>query len=313
VKLPAAATGRYFCLESLSAFDGQPFTAVAELNLLDVDGKALSHEGWTIAYNRPPRWIVAAPGRVNVIGEHTDYNDGFVLPMAIERYAIMAADSAAAPDIISIYDTHFKENATIDVSAPVTKGSPKWSNYIRGALCGFQNRGVKVPTLDVAFMSTVPLGGGLCADRRLADHGSKPSLFRRSRQGIAETVEKLRLKGSLFAMMALLKTGPAKAGDCTGTNEMPAQIPYLMDSQGYAFNQKSFSLPKQNTNSLRNLQFIGRQWFISFSLPARKTSWSLWNNSNFKYVGRNTDQISVLAPYAAFSRYECDITYSFDF
>ena len=50
VKLPAPATGRYFCLESLSAFDGQPFTSVAELNLVDADGKALSHEGWTIAY-----------------------------------------------------------------------------------------------------------------------------------------------------------------------------------------------------------------------------------------------------------------------
>src|ERR1700743_267994 len=47
-------------------------------------------------YGREPRWIVAAPGRVNVIGEHTDYNDGFVLPMAIERYAIMAADTGAA-------------------------------------------------------------------------------------------------------------------------------------------------------------------------------------------------------------------------
>ena len=45
-------------------------------------------------YGRAPRRIVAAPGRVNVIGEHTDYNDGFVLPMAIERYAIMAADSS---------------------------------------------------------------------------------------------------------------------------------------------------------------------------------------------------------------------------
>jgi hypothetical protein len=114
-------------------------------------------------------------------------------------------------------------------------------------------------------------------------------------------------------MMALLNTGPTKAGDCTGTNEMPAQIRYLMDSQGYAFNQKSYSLPEQNTNSLRNLQCIGRQRFIPFSLPARKIGWSLWNNSNFKYVGRNTDQISVLAPYAALSLYECDITYSFDF
>jgi len=118
-------------------------------------------------YGRAPRWIVAAPGRVNVIGEHTDYNDGFVLPMAIERYAIMAADAAAAPGKISIYDTHFKEGATVDVSAPVTKGQPKWSNYIRGVLAGFQNRGVKLPALDVALLTTVPLGGGLSSSAAL--------------------------------------------------------------------------------------------------------------------------------------------------
>ncbi len=118
-------------------------------------------------YGRAPRWIVAAPGRVNVIGEHTDYNDGFVLPMAIERYAIMAADNSATTGKISIYDAAFKENATIDISAPVTKGSPKWSNYIRGVLCGFKNRGVTIPALDVAFMSTVPLGGGLSSSAAL--------------------------------------------------------------------------------------------------------------------------------------------------
>ncbi len=118
-------------------------------------------------YRRPPRWIVAAPGRVNVIGEHTDYNDGFVLPMAIERYAIMAADAGGSPGNMSIYDTHFKESAAIDVSAPVTKGQPKWSNYIRGVLAGFQHRGVKIPPLDVAFMSTVPLGGGLSSSAAL--------------------------------------------------------------------------------------------------------------------------------------------------
>ncbi|HEY2328911.1 MAG TPA: galactokinase [Verrucomicrobiae bacterium] len=118
-------------------------------------------------YGRPPRWIAAAPGRVNVIGEHTDYNDGFVLPMAIERYAVMAADAAAAPGKISIYDAHFQESAMIDISAPVAKGPPKWSNYIRGVLCGFQNRGVKIPALDVAFMSTVPLGGGLSSSAAL--------------------------------------------------------------------------------------------------------------------------------------------------
>ena len=47
-------------------------------------------------FGRPPRWIAAAPGRVNIIGEHTDYNDGFVLPMAIERYTVIAADRPAS-------------------------------------------------------------------------------------------------------------------------------------------------------------------------------------------------------------------------
>lgn len=118
-------------------------------------------------YGRPPRWIVAAPGRVNVIGEHTDYNDGFVLPMAIERYAIMAADLAPAPGAIAFFDTQFKESAQIDVTARVTKGEPKWSNYIRGVLAGFQNRGVSLPGLEVAFLSTVPLGGGLSSSAAL--------------------------------------------------------------------------------------------------------------------------------------------------
>lgn len=101
-------------------------------------------------YGRPPRWIAAAPGRVNIIGEHTDYNDGFVLPMAIERHAIMAADAASAPGEICVYDTQFKETAQFDVSLPVTKSQPKWSNYIRGVLAGFKNRGVVIPALDVA-------------------------------------------------------------------------------------------------------------------------------------------------------------------
>ena len=53
---------------------------------------------FTSTYGRPPRWIAAAPGRVNVIGEHTDYNDGFVLPMAIDRYTVIAAAPAAGWD-----------------------------------------------------------------------------------------------------------------------------------------------------------------------------------------------------------------------
>jgi galactokinase len=119
-------------------------------------------------YGRPPRWIVAAPGRVNVIGEHTDYNDGFVLPMAIERYTVMAADiSQSTTPRIYIHDSRAGDTAQIDVSKPVVKGNPRWSNYVRGVVAGFQNRGVRIPSLDVSLVSTVPLGGGLSSSAAL--------------------------------------------------------------------------------------------------------------------------------------------------
>jgi len=121
---------------------------------------------YKIIYGHPPRWIVAAPGRVNVIGEHTDYNDGFVLPMAIERYVVMAADLGADGGV-SVYDVEFKQTARIDVSQPVTKGEPKWSNYLRGVMAGFQRRGEKIPGLAVVLLSTVPLGGGLSSSAAL--------------------------------------------------------------------------------------------------------------------------------------------------
>ena len=119
-------------------------------------------------YGRPPRWIVAAPGRVNVIGEHTDYNGGFVLPMAIERYTVMAADisQSSAPRIL-IHDSRARDTAQIDISKPIAKADPRWSNYLRGVAAGFQNRGATIPALDVALASTVPLGGGLSSSAAL--------------------------------------------------------------------------------------------------------------------------------------------------
>ncbi|HEU6448638.1 MAG TPA: galactokinase [Verrucomicrobiae bacterium] len=119
-------------------------------------------------YGREPRWIVAAPGRVNVIGEHTDYNDGFVLPMAIARYAVMAADLRKSSDAkIFVHDSRAGDAAQIDVSKPVAKGDPKWSNYVRGVIAGFQDCGVKIPALDIELVSTVPLGGGLSSSAAL--------------------------------------------------------------------------------------------------------------------------------------------------
>ena len=119
-------------------------------------------------YGRPPRWIVAAPGRVNLIGEHTDYNDGFVLPTAIERYAVMAADKAAdGKKIVQIHDVSGAEPAFIDISVPLKPGPPKWSNYPRGVIAGCLERNMNPDGLDVLLNSTVPLGSGLSSSASL--------------------------------------------------------------------------------------------------------------------------------------------------
>src|SRR5215471_1579670 len=90
-------------------------------------------------FGRDPRWIAAAPGRVNVIGEHTDYNDGFVLPMAIDRYTIIAAAPAAdGSKKIQLRTSHGDAPATVDLDQPLkpaAKGA--WSNYPVGVIAGF--------------------------------------------------------------------------------------------------------------------------------------------------------------------------------
>src|SRR3954453_5505744 len=117
-------------------------------------------------YGRAPRWIIAAPGRVNLIGEHTDYNDGFVLPMAIERYTLIAGGSNGGRDV-TVHSITTGETASFSLRAPLARGEPGWSNYIRGVIAGFQERGTKVPGFDAVIDSSVPFGGGLSSSAAL--------------------------------------------------------------------------------------------------------------------------------------------------
>ena len=121
------------------------------------------------AFGRRPRWAAAAPGRVNVIGEHTDYNDGFVLPMAIERYTVIAAAPAAkGRNTLQFRSTQGDGMAVIDLGRPL-KPAPKgaWSNYPLGVVAGFLARGAKIGGFDALIHSTVPLGGGLSSSAAL--------------------------------------------------------------------------------------------------------------------------------------------------
>ena len=139
-----------------------PFMTLTEL------GKFVA-EQFTKTYGRPPRWVAAAPGRVNVIGEHTDYNDGFVFPMAIDRYTVIAAaDSNGKTDKIQLRSTAEDAPAQIDLDQPLkpaAKGT--WFNYPLGVIAGFVARGLKPGPFDALIHSTVPLGGGLSSSAAL--------------------------------------------------------------------------------------------------------------------------------------------------
>lgn len=117
-------------------------------------------------FGHAPRWVVAAPGRVNLIGEHTDYNDGFVLPMALERCTIMAGDRLPGHEAI-VHSVTTGDSTHIELRPRVQTGSPSWSNYVRGVVAGFQKKGFRVPAFSAVIDSEVPFGGGLASSAAL--------------------------------------------------------------------------------------------------------------------------------------------------
>lgn len=118
-------------------------------------------------HGRPPRWMAAAPGRVNLIGEHTDYNEGFVLPMAIARHTLVAAAPHPQPRA-TIFSATQNDAVLIDLDAPITPSSPAWANYVRGVVAGFRQRGLRLPGFEAVILSSISPGAGLASSAALA-------------------------------------------------------------------------------------------------------------------------------------------------
>ena len=107
-----------------------------------------------------------APGRVNLIGEHTDYNDGYVMPIAIELYTWVAA--GRRPDrILRVQSLHFGE--TIELPLDEFAGPPRqhWSDYIRGVAAVLEASGQKLSGANLVIQGQLPLGGGLSSSASL--------------------------------------------------------------------------------------------------------------------------------------------------
>jgi galactokinase len=111
-------------------------------------------------YGTAPDVLARAPGRVNLIGEHTDYNDGFVLPAAIDR-AIEFGARRREDDVVRAYSIDFEDRVEFSLDAIEKDEAHSWSNYLRGVLKFLQEDGHRLAGADIAFGGNVPREAGL--------------------------------------------------------------------------------------------------------------------------------------------------------
>lgn len=103
--------------------------------------------------------IVRSPGRVNLIGEHTDYNDGFVLPLAIDRSTWLAVNPRT-DNLVRLYSTDFKESAEFSL-ADLKGNKPEWAEYAKGVTEQLLGQKLALRGFDAVIATDVPVGAGL--------------------------------------------------------------------------------------------------------------------------------------------------------
>ena len=109
--------------------------------------------------HRPPT-TVFAPGRVNLIGEHTDYNDGFVLPVALDC-GVFTTGAARGDDRVRVYSRNFGEAREFRLGGETEPQRGDWLDYLEGTVRVLESQGMKFRGADLEIESTVPIGGGL--------------------------------------------------------------------------------------------------------------------------------------------------------
>ncbi|HEY8531582.1 MAG TPA: galactokinase [Limnochorda sp.] len=112
---------------------------------------------------------VAAPGRVNLIGEHTDYNDGFVLPAAIDRWVVMSGRRRDGREVrVRALDRRDEACFSLEGLAPGRAGElPDWARYVAGTLWSLELEGIRLGGMELAFTGSVPQGMGLSSSAAL--------------------------------------------------------------------------------------------------------------------------------------------------
>jgi galactokinase len=123
---------------------------VEEVSVRQIEQRAV--QAYREQFLEEPVFVASAPGRVNLIGEHTDYNGGFVLPCAIDRRVAVAV----GPGDMQLYSTDFQERRPL-----IGKREGSWSDYPSGIVWAMKERGYDIPMFRGVFAGDIPLGRGL--------------------------------------------------------------------------------------------------------------------------------------------------------
>jgi galactokinase len=120
---------------------------------------------FTARFQQSPRWVVRAPGRVNLIGEHTDYNDGFVLPLAIDR-AVWLALRPRNDRRVAVYSVDYEQLGEFSLDG-LHNDKAGWIEYLKGTAWSLQDAGLALAGWEGVLHGDVPLGAGLSSSAAL--------------------------------------------------------------------------------------------------------------------------------------------------
>ena len=130
--------------------------------------KTTASEAFYQQFGMHPFWLASAPSRVNLIGEHIAYCDGFVIPLAINRHIVIAAAPNGTSQANLCSTLYPNKIVSIPLDEKPTPTSPKWANYTRGVLDGFRLKDLwPLPGFDALIHSNIPLGAGLSSSAAL--------------------------------------------------------------------------------------------------------------------------------------------------
>ena len=117
-------------------------------------------------FGQEPQFIGCAPGRLEILGNHTDYNQGTVLSTAIDRHILFAA-SPASGSLCTLVDADFGEDKHFDMSNIGQHVKGDWSGYVKGMVLALRKRGVDVPAFNAVLRGNVPLSAGMSSSAAL--------------------------------------------------------------------------------------------------------------------------------------------------